>query len=47
LDDIALNDISHQFTVDYVAVAIVNETYNDFLTQLLLDAAVKRFVEQF
>ena len=47
LNDVALNDVSHQFSVDYVAVAIVNETYNDFFTQLLLDAAVKRLVEQF
>ena len=41
LDDVALNDVPHQFPVDYVAVAIVNESYYEFFTQLLLDADVK------
>ncbi len=47
LGNVALNDFSHQLSVDYVAVTIVDETYNDFLTQLLLDTAVKQLVEQF
>ena len=45
LNDVALNDVPHQFSVDYVTVAIVNESYYEFFTQLLLDAAVKRLVK--